>query len=45
MECEYCLLSFENEELLKKHNIECETCNKYKNILLLVKNAIFQPLE
>ena len=44
MECEYCLLSFENEELLKKHNIECETCNKYKNILFTCKKCDFSTV-
>ena len=44
MECEYCLLSFENEELLKKHNIECETCNKYKNILFTCKKCDFSTI-
>ena len=44
MECEYCLLSFENEKLLKKHNTECETCNKYKNILFTCKKCDFSTI-
>ena len=44
MECEYCLLSFENEKLLKKHNTECETCNKYKNILFTCKKCDFSTV-
>ena len=44
MECEYCLDTFNTNDLLEKHNNEPNSCSKYKNILFTCKKCNFKTV-